>query len=101
MRVFIVHKPDGEISSVIHAEVVPPGFGSGESPVPPSVGGGSSNDIITEVPAEGVVIKEGLLELHKNFRFDVKRAELTRIRSTEKAKKTRKAEPAEPGGQDE
>ena len=87
MRVFIVHKPDGEITSVIHAEVVPPGFGSGETPVPPSVGGGSANDIISEVPAQGVAIKEGLLELHKNYRFDVKKAELTKVRtSTQKAK---------------
>jgi hypothetical protein len=101
MRVFIVHKPDGEIMSVIHAEVVPPGFGSGETPVPPSVAGESADNIITEVPAKGAVVKEGLLDLHRNFRFDVKRAELTRMPSTEKAKKAKKSEPAEPDGPEE
>jgi hypothetical protein len=96
MRVFIVHKPDGEITSVIHAEVVPPGFGSGQTPVPPSVGGDSSNDIITEIPAQGLATKEGLLDIHKNYRYDVKKAELTKVRTS-----TKKVKKAEPDGQDE
>jgi hypothetical protein len=88
MKVYIVHDEAGEIRSVVQVEAA---TAPSDAPVP--VLGAAEGDIVTEVPAEGVPADVGPLEVHENYRFDVKRGKLVR--------KSRSARKAKPDGQDE
>lgn len=88
MKIYIVHDESGEIRSVIQAEAVAV---PQDAPVP--VLGATEGDIVTEVPADGVPDGVSPLELHENYRLDVKRGKLVRKRQS--------AKKAKPDGQDE
>jgi hypothetical protein len=87
MKVYIVHNEAGEISSVVRVD-----DGPADAP-PPPVPVEQEGFTVAEVPAEGPAAKQSPLELHENYRFDVKRGKL--VRKSQAAKK------AKPDGQDE
>lgn len=89
MKIYIVHDESGEISSVVRTDEVIGPADAPPLPVPPQQEGYT----VTEVPAEGAVVNQSPLEIHENYRFDVKRGKLVR--------KPKSAKKAEPDGQDE
>jgi hypothetical protein len=94
MRTFVTYDEAGEIQSVMQAEVLPASMDPDVPHVPPVFPG--STDQVTEIAADSSVAKLSPLEIHENYRFDVKRGKLVRKRQS--AKKT---EGEEAGGEDE
>lgn len=112
MRTFITYDEAGEIVSVMQAEILPAAMDPDVPEVPPVPPG--SNQKVVEITADTGMTKRRPLEIHENFRVDVKRGELLRrsppnekaepAEKPEKPAKTgkaAKAQKAEPDGQDE
>lgn len=94
MRTFVIYDEAGEIRSVVQADVVPASLDPDVPEVPPVPPG--SSDLAAEIPADSSVAKLSPLEIHDNYRFDVKRGKLVRKRQAGK-----KAETDADGGEGE
>ncbi|GAB3436808.1 hypothetical protein [Flindersiella endophytica] len=80
MRTFVTYDENGEIQSVMQADVLPASMDPDLPEVPP-VPPGSSLQVV-EIPAGSGVVKLSPLEIHENYRFDVKRGKLVRKRQS-------------------
>lgn len=74
MRVLVVHDEFGVIHSVVQAELLPDDLGPGGPRY--SLGDPAAGQVAVEIPAEGIAVELSPMELHENYRFDVRRGVL-------------------------